>query len=378
MTSRRHILLFFLVCFSVSHALGQQRDEQPVSSKQDALVKPHEVTETITIRGPADGSVYPASLGQLPFGRPVKLELTIANASNDRYNFDEAQVSCSCIKAEVPTGALEPGKTIRCNILLDTSKRQRTHQLSISLKLFDSTGKTEEIIVVLKGYLHGFLGFVDPYISANVSSSDQSADIRVPYTATRPIEGQLVDVKQDPEIGELRIEKRGKSPEKWEVVLKVDPKQIPTQGVATSLTIDDALTGRSTESTLVVTHQSSIRINPRTVRLFKESDANSYSGFAILTIRKPKVNAESSNESPSDQEKDTNHNPVVSARFGGKNVSLTLKRLNEDHLRIVLKVPSAMAEEVLASSTGGTPKLHWSVSSKTGARQITSPIMFQD
>ena len=192
------------------------------------------------------------------------------------------------------------------------------------------------------------------------------------------VEGQLVNVKQNPEIGESRIQRRGNAPEDWDVVLKVDPKQIPTEGIATSIAIEDVLTGRSSQTTLVVRQQSSIRVNPLTVRLFKEDDSDSYSGTAILTIQQPKVDLESTTVLHNGSNGEKKRNPVVSARLVGKNVALTLKRLNDDHFRVALKVSDALVEEVRANDSDGIPQLRWSVSTTVGARQISSPIMFLD
>ena len=320
----------------VPNGFAQQRR---VSERK--MEKAFPVKASIVIRGPADGSVYQAPIGDVPTDRPVDLELTIVNASDERFNFNDVQVSCTCVRVSIPRSVLEPGKEIVCNALIDTRSKQRTHQFRVPIKLWDSTLKTEEIIVVLTGYLNGYLGFIDPFTVAEVSRSKRLVEVAVPFTATAPIAGELVHVEQHPKVGEYRFEAVKGTKESWNLILLVRPEDVPPEGIATELTLDDFATGRQAQCKLMLGHDTAARLSPRTLRLTSTQDED-FVGRAILSIRRPESEDQDASLIASDQNDsagEASGMPIVSATIAGKPVAVSTKKMNDEHFRLTVRVP---------------------------------------
>lgn len=320
---------------------------------------------------------HAVDLGELPSDRPVELALRIINDSAEIMVYDKVEVSCACIRATLDHGVIEPGKESVCRVLLDLTQKQRSQLFHVPVKLANSEKSVDFSVIHLRGYLQGHLGFSEPYFTSELSRGEDVTELTVPFIATPPIAGDLVQVELAPSIASYRIEPASGKKDTWNLLLKVRSHDVPKEGLAVSLTLDDYATDRSANGVLMLRHDRAVSISPRSIRLAKDEGGEQFSGSCILTVRT------SASTGPSDEVRPVAAQristpvsvPIVSASINGKTITTDVRSMNDEHFRVSVRISAALVDELTTDDASRTLEIDWTVSTKRGAFQFSTPFV---
>jgi len=355
-------------------SIAKQQD--PASATRDTAV----INDSVALGHRS--KIHTVDLGELPTDRPVELNLRIVNDSPDVMVYDTVEVSCSCIRARLDHAMIEPGKESICRILLDTTQKQSSHLLLVPVKLVNSDKPVDFSIINLKAHLEGYLGFGEPYSSSELTPGEEMTEIVIPFIATPPVVGDLVQVELVPSIATHHIEPAGGTvgrKDNWSLRLKVRSKDIPKEGLAVAITLADYATDRNARSVLMLRHNVPASINPRSIRLARMQGDEDFSGNCILTIRSPAPTGPNDTDEVRSVASQGGIAPVtvpiVSAAINGRRITADVRSMNHEHFRISVRISPELLDELTAGDASNKLAIDWSVSSKGGAFQLSTPII---
>jgi hypothetical protein len=361
------LAVFTLAGTAVSDLLGQER---PTNRVQLSI---HEIQAEAVLGFPVERPVS-VDLGDLPTDRDVTVTLRIMNQSGAKIDYDEVQVSCACIQAQLEHVVIDQGKSGICRLTIDTSSKQRARIVNMPIKLFNSNSPDSYSIINLKGYLEGYLGFLDPFMTADLKRDQEFNEVSIPFAATAPVSGDKIEIIQRPAAGTYHIEPSDRENDLWNLRLSIKTSTVPPEGMAIGITIADPVLDRKSECTVMLRHDRGIVINPRTLRLTQNDDV--FTGNCIMTIRDADRTAGDDNRTGVETGATTAAGvPLVSATMNGESVRLTLRRMSDEHFRLSLTVSSEAIERMQAQQDSVDARgITWSVSTKSGSRQVFTPV----
>jgi hypothetical protein len=365
------IIAAISLLFCPSFILNAEADE--LSTQAEAAPLEREVE--VVIGGPSEGKTYPVDVGLLPTDRPVSLALRIINHSAEALDFDS--VGAVAVNVELFKGAIQPGDSNVLRVTLDTTVKQPRQVMTRLVKIYNSRDSNHMLIFVLKGSLQAYLGFAEPYVTVNVSQKQAKSDVSVRFLASEPVVADVVSVEQQPHLGDYRIEPVKGVDNAWDLVISVPSADVPPSGLVSKLVIEDLVTVRRSECTVVLRHHSLATINPLSTRLMHNPDQKEFKGSCVLTIPRAE---ESPIPSPSVAEASRQRPtaaalPLVSATLAGKRVSIDVKPMNDEHFRIVVKISADTIDKLLSETEAKNLQLDWEISSKQGAWQMSTPVI---
>jgi hypothetical protein len=365
------VALFGSGIFSSVSATEQANGKGATDDSQPALA-----IEAEAVIGPSAARKIVVDLGSLPTDRPAKLTLHIVNHTGEKLNYDEVQVSCGCMQAELHNAVIEDGKAGICGLILDTRSKQRSQVISMPIRLSNSKAPHEHCVILFKAYLQGYLGFIEPYVTRELGRGQPSTEIAIPFAATVPVGGDEVEVSLNPVLGTTRIEAVEEEKDRWNVLLTVRSDDIPKEGLATVVTIKDAVSARQSQCTLMICHDHAVQISPRTIRVSQDKDSFTFNGSCIVTIRDLAASASDAGTVGRSSLNSTSSAglPIVSAMIRGTEALVKVQRLSDEHFRVAVQIPGEVFEAPEAQDAPNGLKIDWSISSKAGAIQTTTPV----
>lgn len=286
-----------------------------------------------------------ANLGNIPIETLQSVRLVLHNAigQGDVKLSTEPQASCSCVSLALSATDIPQGGTVVADVVLKVAAGQKTANWSQTIS-FAPTGGGSIVRIKLLGQVAGLLA-VEPesfavYVPPAGASSGRTdslvmKELQVAMSPPHTVETLAISGPPVLDIAEIKLVKVTDTEAK--LVIAVDPKDVPKDGLALPVTLTDKVTGRSATAIGTYVARDAISVLPSVVRMAPQENGT-LKGTVILTRR----------AGPGDGPAGGGADALVAeAAIGEFKLLVTIAMLGQDAARATIVLPQDVAERLI-------------------------------